>query len=211
MITMTPETKKQMLTETMEWRFATVAARRQVQSWGRRPDILGRTANRLQGDIVVTRSSPPPPPSPWWWWWWLQTGIRAKPPWGSPPRTWLGEGACCRERVHIPCILIISGTSHYKSHKSFTFCQLSMYKFSWINCKQKQIWRTNWLFKTNSITKQSKAGAIISKFQRWIDLDQVSFSYASVKLPFYDLFDANSEILYPITILFYNSVMLKLE
>ena len=125
-------------------------------------------------------------------------------------RGW-GEGASRRERVHIPCILMISGMEHYENHKPFTFCQLSMYKFSWINCKQKQIWRTNCLFKTNSITKQSKTGAIISKFQRWIDLDQVSFSYASVKLPFYDLFDANSEILYPITILFYNSVMLKLE
>ena len=120
------------------------------------------------------------------------------------------ELVAARESTY-PVFWFISGTEHYENHKPFTFCQLSMYKFSWINCKQKQIWRTNRLFKTNSITKQSKTGAIISKFQRWIDLDQVSFSYASVKLPFYDLFDANSEILYPITILFYNSVMLKLE
>ena len=187
MITMTPETNKQMLTETIKYRFATAAARRQVQSWGRRPDILGRTANRLQGDISSLQDHL------------LLLLVHG----GDDHRKQVfeqslleevhrergrGKGASCRERVHIPCILIISGMEHYENHKPSTFCQLSMYKFSWINCKQKQIWRTNWLFKTNSITKQSKTGAIISKFQYWIDLDQVSFSYASVKLSFCDIF-----------------------
>ena len=126
MITMTPETNKQMLTETIKYRFATAAARRQVQSWGRRPDILGRTANRLQGDIVVTRSSPPPPPSPWWWWWWLQTGIRAKPPWGSPPRTWPGGRSLLpRESPHTLYfdLSVVRHITKAINHLPFVSCQ----------------------------------------------------------------------------------------